>query len=390
MKPKRFLPFLFLRSKDLPRLGTRSRSPVLAFCLLLTPSCLLLLTSCKDIGIPPDRIIPDTTSHGPDTTSHNFIWTIDTLGDGSGGYLYGVAIINDTLAYAGGEIYLKDSSGQIDPIRYNLARWNGRSWNLSRLQFPQYNSDCTIAFYSPGFVRSVFAFTANSVLFTDGLSVIRWNGTTFISYPCVSLSLIGNGRFQNIWGVSESDFYCVGTGGTIFHFANSAWTKIESGVSDEAFRFSDIWGIAMGNGSELVLAVGSDFALEHRVIALVASSARDTLDWIFDKIPYSVWFSGNSGYYIAGDGLRKREKTWEVIDSTVFFHRVRGNAENDLFVFGGGLQTTLRHFNGSTWREYTELQIPFGFARDLAVKGSVAMAVGYADDVPYVIRGHRY
>ena len=100
VKPKRFLPFLFLRSKDLPRLGTRSRSPVLAFCLLLTPSCLLLLTSCKDIGIPPDRIIPDTTSHGPDTTSHNFIWTIDTLGDGSGGYLYGVAIINDPIGLA--------------------------------------------------------------------------------------------------------------------------------------------------------------------------------------------------------------------------------------------------------------------------------------------------
>lgn len=41
-----------------------------------------------------------------DTTSHDFTWQIYTLGDGTGSScLYDVAIINDTLAYAVGEIY---------------------------------------------------------------------------------------------------------------------------------------------------------------------------------------------------------------------------------------------------------------------------------------------
>ena len=42
-----------------------------------------------------------------DTTSHNFTWEIDTLGDGGSSVLRDVAIINDTLAYAVGEIYKK-------------------------------------------------------------------------------------------------------------------------------------------------------------------------------------------------------------------------------------------------------------------------------------------
>jgi hypothetical protein len=57
-----------------------------------------------------------------DTTSHNFTWQIDTLGDGSSSVLYDVAIIDDTLAYAVGEIYKRDSVGNWDPNAYNLVK----------------------------------------------------------------------------------------------------------------------------------------------------------------------------------------------------------------------------------------------------------------------------
>ena len=53
-----------------------------------------------------------------DTTSHNWTYTLDTLGE-SGSYLLDVAIINDTLAFAVGEIHIGDSV-------YNIAKWNGK------------------------------------------------------------------------------------------------------------------------------------------------------------------------------------------------------------------------------------------------------------------------
>jgi hypothetical protein len=68
-----------------------------------------------------------------DTTSHNFTWQIDTLGDGGGSVLYDVAIINNTLAYTVGEIYKRDSVGNWDPLPSGLALWNGRSWSSRKV-----------------------------------------------------------------------------------------------------------------------------------------------------------------------------------------------------------------------------------------------------------------
>jgi hypothetical protein len=71
--------------------------------------------SCKKNPVSP------STPSQPDTTSHNFTWTLQKLGGASGSVLYDVAIVNDTLAYAVGEMYLNDSVGQNDPQPYNLA-----------------------------------------------------------------------------------------------------------------------------------------------------------------------------------------------------------------------------------------------------------------------------
>ena len=42
--------------------------------------------------------------------------------------MLGVTIVNDTLAYAVGEVFTIDSAGQESNPAYNLARWNGTSW----------------------------------------------------------------------------------------------------------------------------------------------------------------------------------------------------------------------------------------------------------------------
>ena len=47
-----------------------------------------------------------------DTTSHNFTWQIDTLGDGSS-VLQDIALVSDSVFYGAGEFYLQDSTGQI-------------------------------------------------------------------------------------------------------------------------------------------------------------------------------------------------------------------------------------------------------------------------------------
>ena len=53
-----------------------------------------------------------------DTTSNDFTWQTYTFGDPGAGssILNDIAIVNDTLAYAVGEVYLNDSTGQPDPL----------------------------------------------------------------------------------------------------------------------------------------------------------------------------------------------------------------------------------------------------------------------------------
>ncbi len=90
-----------------------------------------------------------------DTTSSNFTFQTIYLGGASSSVLNDVAIINDTLAYAVGQIYEYDSTGQIDQYPYNLATWNGQNWKLSKL-------------YAGGFppaIKSVYAFNLDDVWF---------------------------------------------------------------------------------------------------------------------------------------------------------------------------------------------------------------------------------
>jgi hypothetical protein len=95
---------------------------------LLLSGILLLAFGCHHATEPPAPSV--------DTTSHNFTWQLELLGNGAGsGYFYDVTIINDTLAYAVGRFFMKDSLGKDDPMDYNLARWNGRAWSVGRVYY---------------------------------------------------------------------------------------------------------------------------------------------------------------------------------------------------------------------------------------------------------------
>jgi hypothetical protein len=87
----------------------------------------LALCAAGSCSHPPTQPDPPKTPPPPDTTSHNFSYTLDTLG--TSGVLLGVAVINDSLVWAVGDIHTAetdryDSSGAwVNP--FNLAVWNG-------------------------------------------------------------------------------------------------------------------------------------------------------------------------------------------------------------------------------------------------------------------------
>ena len=133
-----------------------------------------------------------------DTTNHNMIWYVDTI---AGGWLNDVAIINDSLIYAVGDMTTRDSLSQLDTVPQNIAIWNGRKWNVS-LVFVQIPVTPP---YPPGYCKcsldGVWPFSSNDIWLTANTDIIRWNGTSVTNYSYAPAAV------QRIWANSESNVY---------------------------------------------------------------------------------------------------------------------------------------------------------------------------------------
>jgi hypothetical protein len=352
-----------------------------AVCTLLS---LLMLASCTG-----DELCTTCPPSAGDTTSHSFTWELDTLGDGDASYLSDVVIINDTLAYAVGDMYLRDSTGQFDPHAYNMARWNGRQWELMRIQFETF---CGQPWVGPYPASSVIAFGADDIWVTmAGPQAARWNGQAQGAPMCVPISV------TKLWGTSRSDMYAVGVDGGIAHYDGASWTKIESGIT---LPIQDVWG-AVDNrtGTTMIYAIASRGASVpggKKVLRLDGTSVTTVSDSGLSTNLSGIWFQPDVGWYIVGDRIftatsANATTVWNAGINTIttfYAEAVRGNNVNDLFVVGSSGEVL--HYNGSTWKSFRERTLlGNGSYRSVAVQGDMVIAVGYENDRAIVARGRR-
>ena len=179
---------------------------------------LALLSSCAKLAPPqpPDNVV--------DTTSHNFTWQVTALGDGlASSMLNDVAIVNDTLVYAVGAIYLKDSTEKENPLPYNVAIWNGNVWKTIQMSVDDLGNIIAPPLYS------VLGFSSSDIWLSDGVP-IHGDGKSWIEYNLYGMGILtySDGHLTKMWGLSSSDLYFVGSLGTIVHYNGSAYQKLQS------------------------------------------------------------------------------------------------------------------------------------------------------------------
>lgn len=318
-----------------------------------------------------------------DTTSHNFTWQIDTLGDGNSSVLYDVAIVNDTLAYAVGEMYKRDSLGNWDPNAYNLVKWDGNTWELMRVPFI---GSCSAVLYPP--LKAIWAISPNEILVSNGGAIATYNGTT-TSLDCRMNSLL-TGAINKLYATSMQDIYAVGNSGAIVHYSNGTWRRLESGTT---VPLNDVWGGSnRWVGDNVVLATGSDdFTLsERKIIRINANGAADSLTWgTIYRTPYSIWFDRRKVFVCGSTFWKMRhDGGWqELIAPSFFMNRVRGTATNDLIMVGHfGI---VMHFNGLSVHGYDETRLSTGYYASVALTTHTMIAVGRSGTRAIVVRGWR-
>ncbi len=346
------------------------------FLTVILAISVLWFASCDDSGVLPPS--------PPDTTSHQLTWEVTTLGDGGSGVLNDVAIINDTLAFAVGEIYVLDSAGQWKQPPYNLARWNGRIWDFSTT---------TDVGYGYGPLYSILAFSPTDVWAGSSIPE-HWDGQRWTFYGSTR-GYQGGFWIRRIWGTSSRDLYVVGDGGNIRRFDATTWQKLESGTT---LDITDIYGARFAStGSLEILAVASKYLVssDRRLLGISGATVSTLSD---NGINYSlrgIWFVPGVHYYAVGSGIYEKRSLQDPLwlngplDITSYHtYAVRGAGANDVFVCGDFGE--ILHFNGSTWRSYrSETGLTSGAYYSLAVRGDEIIAVGQSSGVAVVARGRR-
>ncbi len=302
-----------------------------------------------------------------DTTSHNWSFSIDTLGV-TASSLQDVAIVSENDVWAVGELYLNDSTGQLDPILYNAAHWDGVRWNIIRIPYIYQGSP------TYGTIRWIFALNKNDIWFGNS---VHWDGQRFHNVDIGTSIFFGIGS-NKMWGSPDGKLYVVGNSGTIAYSPDhgSTWRRVESGTSVDV---QDAWGGSNSLvGGRYVLLPASNVLTfgQKKLLRINENGILDSIIWgMPNRRLRSVWFNARSKVYVCGGGVfaytgaRWKEYT-EV--PLIFTRRIRGKTENDIIVVGDfGL---LAHYNGDTWRTYPEADVALWESVD--VKRNIAIAVG--------------
>ncbi len=335
----------------------------------LIATSMFSFASCGDSGVLPPSV--------PDTTSHQFTWKVSTLGEGISSFLQDVAIINDSLAYAVGAVYLRDSLGNWDPDAYNVAMWNGSDWKLMRIPFV---GVCRAVLYPP--ITAIWAFSQNSILLTNGGSIVTYDGVN-ASMDCRTNSLLA-GAINRIFAIAPEDIYAVGNSGAIIHYANGTWQKVESGTT---LPIQDIWGSLGSTADEtevLALASTKYFApVAMKLLRLQGATVTPVPDAGLPGSLSGLWFSSGQQYYVVGDGMYRKDQAsmqapWLRVDVGVTGYKeaIRGKGVNDIMTVGHF--GTILHYNGATWHNYgNELSILQNtILRAVSVRDDLVVAVG--------------
>jgi len=374
------------------------RKLVLLFLIL---PALFLFTACPELP-PPDCGTHQVEVNGScecedgyhwnedgtecllDSTSHNFVFEIDTLGNY--GELNDVFAISPDNVWVVGEI--KTDSGT-----YNAAQWNGSEWEIFNIE----------AYYGANMISpqlsSLFYFNDNDI-WALGSYPYHWNGEKWTFYHLTDMGIIPGGLSGEIWGSSPNSVFFVGRNGRIVHYNGSGFTRMESGTD---IRLRSVTGSVDPETGEIrVWAGGWEDTRRGLVIYY------DGIEWnkVWDAEnpfyqdpnyldPGSIWAPDHESLvlYVGGrrDGIVVHHgqdifNDYQILhhENQGAIHDINGNSINDYFLVGDF--DNVLHYNGASFRRYPELSGGIKYSAVAQSEDYVFICKAYA---PIVVRGKR-
>jgi hypothetical protein len=345
-------------------------------------SLLLIAVNCNTTGPPYNN------GNGQDTTSHNFTWETFEFGQHSSSDLYDVIIINENNIWAVGEIFLNDSHGIPDPQAYGIARWNGDEWLLEKVPYHDFNQTTR----RPGPLFSIANFDGE-IFVVSYANLLKWTGSDWEEKAFFMEQIPFNGQVLKIWGTDSNNIYCVGRNGAIFHYFGTGWQEVESGTD---LNLYDIYGeYSRIKGEYEILITAANFTVSFDKQILKINNSNTVTPLATEGIPYSikeVWFEADREYYIVGAGLFSKnnvdsEGEWEELDvNYAYLECIDGSGLNDIMI--GGHFGELHHFNGVSWKSYSDMPSS-SILKTVKMKDGLVLIVGNNNRGAFIAVGKR-
>jgi hypothetical protein len=384
------------RTIELRRVSANREDTLLLFSTMLASSDTLIVdqsllpSSQYSYSLSVPGSLPNQTIKSSaltlDTTSHQFVWTIDTLGEVAS-QLRDIAIINDTLAYAVGEMYFLDSVGHLDPLAYNLAKWDGRTWTPMRATVDFRGSQITLP------LEGIFALSSGDIWLAGSIP-IHGDGRNWIAYDIQAL--IGAGAtVSKVWGV-EGRTYFVGRAGSLLYFDGTIWHRLNSHTNNAILEIHgrpDGACIQAVTLSSLIRVNQSECDIAYDATHSMYDILPDTLCGVFHGVlsvsDERLYVASSSGLYLTSKNTRGAATRLSPVPG--YFpggpQTIAGLGHNDLVV--AGFEGTIAHWNGSSWQLAQNIGGPNAWFLGAALTNHTCIAVGFSGSVAIVARGTR-
>jgi hypothetical protein len=311
-----------------------------------------------------------------DTTDHNYTWTSYNIGRG-GSRINDVTVINDSDIWVVGDIY-----GNQPEDYCNSAHWNGREWQLNRIEY---------AYKSIEELTTVCAISSDDIW--AGSSILyHYNGNI---WKGITDGWKIKSSVYKIWGSSPNDVFFVGGQGGIVHWNGKNFITMESGTLLPLYDVygsspTDIYACGFRSPSTEGILMHSDGKNWETVIRCNQNIDQSTLFTTYLLGQFNaVWIDENGDLLTLCQYLYKYHKgkwnfvedlpenswkaTWTTRDWLI---AIRGTASNNYFLAGSC--GSLLHWNGSTFKQvgipYSQTSEIFFFNMDM--KGNTVCAVG--------------
>jgi len=322
---------------------------------------MLVTIRCNDDPVAPPP------PYKPDSTSHEIVWEIDTLGTWQ-------SDLNDVWGSSPDNVWaigwLRNETWGTNIIHYDGEKWE---------EYDYYEAE----------LRGIFGLNENdiwavgnnlSIPARDAL-IAHYNGKEWKTI----YEKIGMPSLRNVWASGPNDAFAIGSEGTILHYNGNSWSQMESGTK---YHLKDIWGFASDDvyacGGNINNAVYRDKPILLHYDGTSWESLLDTTKEENDHIvsnwgtsSNNLYFSSVSGFY---QGSANNGWTSSIIpDDNTAKRKLRGSSEYNIFITGAfGL---VLHYNGKTWYRYDEIfskSYPYGptLTGIMAFQNSVFL-VGY-------------